>query len=171
MNLKLLPITSAADSFLLHVYASSRAEELKSVAWTDDIKNAFVESQFEIQSRYYVKTYPHGTFDVIEFNGEFAGRFYTVELEDEIRILDATLLPEFRNQGIGTKLITDALTAARLKNKPVRIYLETDNLSQRLFSRLGFCLLSEDGIYGLWEKKAEENDQVAGEKTASAEAV
>ena len=155
MNLRLLPITSADDSFLLEVYASSRAEEMKLAAWTDGVKHAFIKFQFETQSRHYFKTYPNGSFDVVKLNGESAGRFYTVELNDEIRILDATLSPEFRNQGIGTKLVTDVLAAAYLKNKSVRIHLETYNPSRRLFSRLGFRLISEEGIYDLWEKRSE----------------
>lgn len=153
MNYKLLPITSADESFLLQVYASSRAEELSFATWTEDVKEVFVKSQHINQNRHYFNIYPNGSFDIVEFDGERAGRFYKVELKDEIRIIDATLLPEFRNRGIGTRLITDVLTVARRKSKPVRIYLENYNSSRRLFSRLGFHLISEDGVYGLWEKK------------------
>jgi len=167
MNISLVPIKSDIAPFLLEVYASTRAEDLKFVPWSDEVKKAFVKSQFENQSRYYLETYPNGFFDAVKFNDELVGRIYKAELDDEIRILDATLLPEFRNQGIGTKLIADVLKFADEKNKPIRIYLETYNIYRSLFSRLGFRLISDDGVYGLWEKKAGEDDRIVNEKAVS----
>lgn len=163
---QLFPVTPADDSFLYEVYASSRAEELKFALWTEEVKHAFLKSQFEAQSSHYFTTYPEGFFDVIKLENEPIGRFYKAEFDDEIRIIDITLLPEHRNRGIGTRLLSDVLEKG--KDKIVTIYLETYNPSQTLFSRLGFQPVSDDGVYCLWGKMPEENNQASKERAVSA---
>lgn len=56
--------------------------------------------------------------------------------------------------------MTDILQKA---TKPVQIYLETFNHSISLFERLGFKIISEEGIYCLWQW----NDFEAKSLTAS----
>lgn len=164
MSPKLTPVTPSDDSLLFEIYVSARAEELKFAPWTEEVKRTFLESQFQAQAQYYFSKYPDGCFDIIEFDDQKIGRLYKAALDDEIRIIDLTLLPEFRNQGIGTSLISDILKTGEEQKKAVRIYLETYNPSQTLFSRLGFRTISEDGVYALWEKMPEEksNKQGAG---------
>lgn len=156
---ELTPVVPSDKPLLFEIYASSRTEELQFVPWTDEQKHAFLQSQFQAQHDYYLSEYPDGSFNLIKINDASAGRLYTTESGGEIRIIDITLLPEFRNQGIGTRLISDILEDGTTKHKPVTICLETYNRSQNLFSRLGFTCVSNDGIYGLWEKSFEEENK------------
>jgi ribosomal protein S18 acetylase RimI-like enzyme len=75
-------------------------------------------------------------------------RLYICELTDEIRIIDLTIAPQFRSKGFGTEILADILSKA---TKPVRIYLEDYNRSAKLFERLGFRVIRDEGIYRLWE--------------------
>lgn len=157
MSPKLTPVTASDNSLLFEIYVSARAEELKFAPWSEEVKHAFLESQFQAQTQYYFSNYPAGFFDLIEFENRKVGRLYKASLDDEIRIIDITLLPEFRNRGIGTLLLSDILQTGHEQKKAVRIYLETYNPSQKLFSRLGFQTIANDGVYVLWEKTPEEN--------------
>jgi ribosomal protein S18 acetylase RimI-like enzyme len=137
--------------FLLRVYASTREEELRLVDWSDEQKDAFVRMQFEAQDAYYREHYEPATFDVIEANGEPAGRLYVARWEDEIRIVDLALLPEYRSRGIGTALLNDLLEEGARTGKRVSIHVEMNNPARRLYERLGFVESGEHGVYRLLE--------------------
>src|SRR5205814_7139129 len=108
----LRPSGAEDRDFLLRVYASTREEELRLVDWSDEQKAVFVQQQFAAQDAYYREHYDPATFDVIEVDGEPAGRLYVARREDEIRIMDIALLPEYRGRGIGTALIRALLDEA-----------------------------------------------------------
>lgn len=126
------------ETFLLSVYASTRADELAPVPWNDAQKDAFLKMQFAMQHRYYRDQYPQATYDIVQLNDRPVGRFYVNRGDREIRILDVTILPEYRNAGTGTGLLKDLLDEAARTSKPVSIYVESFNPSLRLFERLGF---------------------------------
>ncbi|CAN5846927.1 GNAT family N-acetyltransferase [soil metagenome] len=161
MSPRLIPVAHSDNSLLFEIYVSSRAEELKLAPWTEDQKLAFLESQFEAQTNHYYSSYPNGSFDLIKLEDQTAGRLFQAELDDEIRIIDITLLPQFRSCGIGTLLLSNILETGKNKQKPVRIYLETYNRSQTLFTRLGFIPVADDGVYCLWEKTPEEKNRTS----------
>lgn len=156
---RLTPVLPSDEPVLFDIYISARAEELKFVPWTDQQKKSFLESQFHIQSQYYFSKYPNASYNLIILDNQPVGRLYSAALADEIRIIDLTILPEFRRQGIGTKLISALLETGKTTGKPVRIYLETNNSSATLFSRLGFTPVSDDGVYCLWERYSVNTNQ------------
>ncbi len=153
MRLSFPLITRSDEAFLFALYASTRTNEMALVPWSNEQKTFFLQSQFQAQHQHYLSEYPHGKFQTINSNDQKIGRLYVCDLKNEIQIIDLTLLPEFRGQGIGTQIITDILQTAE---KPVQIYLESFNQSINLFTRLGFQMISEEGIYGLWEYQASE---------------
>jgi ribosomal protein S18 acetylase RimI-like enzyme len=134
------------EQFLLDVYASTRAAELALVDWSDEQKAAFVRQQFEAQSRHYRAHYPGARFDVIEADGEPAGRLYVNWGDADIRIMDVALLPEFRGRGIGSRLLRELLDAGRASRRSVSIHVERGNPARRLYDRLGFRAVGEHGI-------------------------
>lgn len=150
MLLTLSAITPADESFLLTVYACTRADEMALVPWDDAQKDSFIQNQFQAQYQYYQSRYPNARYDLILMDEERVGRLYVAQLDDEIRILDITVLPAYRRRGIGTKLIRGILKQALKENKSVQIYLETFNQAAKLFTELNFEPVEEDGIYRLW---------------------
>jgi ribosomal protein S18 acetylase RimI-like enzyme len=143
----LRPIAPDDEEFLCRVYGSTREEELALTDWDGAQKAAFVQMQFAAQHRYYQENYRQTTFDVILANGEPAGRLYVARWAKEIRIVDITLLPEYRNAGIGSRLLHDLMTEATTAGKPVSIHVEQYNPALRLYVRLGFVPVGEHGIY------------------------
>ena len=148
---RLRPAGAEDRDFLLRVYASTREEELRLVDWSDDQKEAFVAMQFEAQDAYYREHYDPATFDVIEVDGEPAGRLYVARWEDEIRIVDIAILSEHRGRGTGTALLTTLLDEAAAAGKRLSIHVELNNPAQRLYERLGFAPVEEHGVYRLME--------------------
>jgi len=145
----LRPATEADRDFLVSVYASTRAEELSHVAWEDGAREAFLEHQFTAQDHHYRANYPGATFDVIEVNGEPAGRLYVHRGQDEIRIMDIALAPPFRGRGIGTGLLRELMDEAGASGRALSIHVEMNNPARRLYERLGFVQAGEHGVYVL----------------------
>jgi len=146
-NITLRPVAADDYEFLVEVYGSTRAEELALVPWTTEQQQAFVRSQFAAQQDHYAKKYPTASHDIIMSDNRPVGRLYVARLDQEIRIVDLTLLPAERNAGIGSYLIKQLLNEANLSGKVTRIYVEEFNPSLRLFERLGFSPSEQHGIH------------------------
>lgn len=148
----LRPVQEADRPFLAQVYASTRAEELATLPWTDEQKAAFIAHQFEAQDAHYRTHYDRATFDVIEVDGEPAGRLYVDRGPREIRIVDIALTPEYRGRGLGTGLLQALLDEAAGSGRTVSIHVEMSNPARRLYERLGFRPAGEHGPYVLMER-------------------
>jgi len=146
----LRPVVAADEPLLLEIYASTRAEEMAMVPWTRGQQEAFIAMQFAAQQEHYRKVQPDANHDIIMLNDRPVGRLYVARTEEYIEIMDITLLPQERNSGIGTSLIK-ALMDEATHLRPLRIYVETFNPSLRLFERLGFKAVEEQGIQLLME--------------------
>lgn len=144
---KLRPAVPSDGAFLFSVYASTRTEEMSLVDWSQEQKDAFLLSQFIAQDRYYRENYPGAEFSVILLGEKPAGRLYIHRRKDEIRIMDITLLPDFRGLGIGTALLRQVIEEGSTKNLPVTIHVERFNPALHLYERLGFRLAEDKGVY------------------------
>lgn len=161
--LTLRPVVTEDESFLVRVYASTRAEELARVPWNDEQREAFVKMQFDAQLQHYQSNFPTALHHVIEHDGQAIGRLYVLRTDDFIRILDITLLPEFRNRGFAIPLIKDLMDEAAATHKPLRIYVESFNPALNLFERLGFKQVGEQGMHLLmeWTNNADDDSRNA----------
>ena len=107
--------------------------------------------QFEAQRKFYENEYPGAEFQIILVAGRPAGRLYVHRREQDIRIMDLALLPEFRGRGIGTALLQEILAEGRRTARSVTIHVESFNPAQRLYARLGFERVGSNGVYHLLE--------------------
>ena len=143
----LRPITPEDVSFLAAVYASTRWDELAPTGWSDEEKAVFCRRQFDAQSAHYREHYPEAAFEIIEKDGRGIGRLYVARWEREIRIVDISLLPEFRGAGLGTQLLRELQEEARSAGKSLTIHVERFNPALRLYQRLGFEQIEDKGVY------------------------
>jgi ribosomal protein S18 acetylase RimI-like enzyme len=148
-EITLRPAQAGDDDLLLRLYASTRAAEVAQVPWTPEQKDVFVKMQFVAQKQHYGATYPRADHQIICWKEQAAGRIYLDRNNEAFHILDITVLPELRNNGIGSKVLNGVMDEARKAGKPVTIYVETYNPSLRLFERLGFRQSRTEGIHYL----------------------
>ena len=160
MSLRLRPATADDDAFLRRVYASTRADELDLLGWSEAEKQAFLAMQFEAQDRHYRAHFANARFDVIERDGAPAGRLYVDRAPGEIRIVDIALLPEHRGAGAGSALLRELLAEAAAHGQCVTIHVERSNPARRLYERLGFRVEADDGavyLFMAWRPEAQAN--------------
>lgn len=153
-TIKLRRVTPDDDSFLLSVYASTRAEELAQVQWEPGQQEAFIKWQFEMQRREYDARSPDAEYDVIEIDGQPAGRIWIARTSEEIRLMDIALLPESQNRGAGTLLVKSLIEEAGEANKRLRhMVFVLNNEAHRFYERLGFVEIDDHGGYKHMEWK------------------
>ncbi|HET9650807.1 MAG TPA: GNAT family N-acetyltransferase [Usitatibacter sp.] len=128
------------------IYASTRAEELEPVPWTPDEKKAFTDWQSRQQEAHYALHYPHAERLLVEHEGPI-GRIYIDTTPGEVRLMEVTLLPAFRNRGIGSLLMEALLAYADALGVPASLHVEPFNPAKRMYDRLGFVVMEARGIY------------------------
>ncbi|MDH2386759.1 GNAT family N-acetyltransferase [Bradyrhizobium sp. CER78] len=146
---------SEADlPFLGRLYASTRAEELAVVPWSEADKAAFLEQQFRAQHTHYQQYYPNSDWLVITHGAEDIGRFYIERWPSQHRIIDIAFMPAHRGKGYGEALLRDAMDEADAAGKDVSIHVEKLNPAMRLYRRLGFVTEEDKGVYDLMRWRA-----------------
>lgn len=146
------PIRPADERFLSHLYASTRADEMAQlVDWSEAQKSEFLEMQFQAQHSFYTEQFTDAEFSIIRLQGRNIGRLYIDHRDDEIRLIDIALLPDMRRNGIGGALMRKVLEQGRRADKPVRIHVEKNNPALRLYHRLGFESIEDQGVYYLMQ--------------------
>jgi ribosomal protein S18 acetylase RimI-like enzyme len=147
-KLTLRPVTPEDDAFLLALYHSTRDRELSQAAWQDGQRESFVRWQFDLQRREYDARFPDARYQLIVIDDEPAGRIWVGEDDEQIRLLDIALLPQFQNLGAGTILLKDLMREAEAAKKFLRhmVFVLNDN-AHRFYERLGFVIIEDLGAY------------------------
>jgi GNAT superfamily N-acetyltransferase len=107
--------------------------------------------QFDAQHLDYHRNYADADFLVVVIDGEPAGRMYVHRRAGEICLVDIALLAERRGNGTGTALVTELLDEARRTGRRLTLHVEPFNPALRLYLRLGFKPVEEQGVYLLMQ--------------------
>lgn len=153
----LRPVRDDDRDFLAGLYASTRTEEMRQVPWTEEQKAQFLAMQFEAQTWHYGQEYDPAGFFVIEHEARPVGRLYRELQGEDVHIIDISIIPEMRGAGLGTMLLQEILDEAASQGRTASIYVEHFNPARRLYDRLGFQEIGENGVYHLmrWTAPAE----------------
>jgi ribosomal protein S18 acetylase RimI-like enzyme len=146
-DVQLRPAGDRERDLFARVYASTREEELARVPFSPEQKAAFLAQQFAAQSAHYAAHYAQATTDVIVVDGEPAGRLMVMRSDEEVLIVDIALLPAHRARGIGTRVLREIIEEAGDAGAKLTIHVERMNPALRLYRRLGFEAVADDGIY------------------------
>ena len=143
LDLSLRDVTHDDQQFLFEVYASTRIDELQGTDWTDEQKLTFLRMQFLVRER----SQPRVDDRIILLNGQPIGRMMVDRGEEAIVLRDVAVLTEYRNAGIGSRLIQDLLEEAAAEGKPVQLHVVATSPAVRLYERLGFCRTGDESAY------------------------
>ena len=146
-RITLRPATPADDAFQLELYAGTLLDELRLSDWNDDQKQALIKMQFNTRQLQYRYRYPLAIDSIILQGSRPIGRMLVDSSEREIVLVDIALLPEYRNAGIGTRLVQSLLDEAVRTGKSVRLHVVTTNPAVRMYERLGFSTTDNNGSY------------------------
>jgi len=151
-GLALRPSEGADQEFLRVLYADVRADELMTLGWSAAQRDEFCRWQFDAQDTDYRRNFPAADFDVIVHHDEPVGRFSVARMPDELSLLDMALLSRWRGRGWGAALLRQLMDEAARTHRPIRLHVELNNpRARQLYERLGFRLVSVQGLHQLFE--------------------
>jgi ribosomal protein S18 acetylase RimI-like enzyme len=138
-TLRLRPKTAADTAFLFDLHESVKGAELALMPVADPLRRQLLEMQSRAMTMSYRSGFPAGRFEVVTLNQVPIGRLITGNGQDRFHIVYIALVPEWRNRGLGTVLMTLVLDQPRRRGTTCEATVALDNLaSLRLWCRLGF---------------------------------
>ena len=137
--------------FLFELFCHSRGQQFAHLPLPPEQKESLFQQQFQAQDQSFTQNYtnPNARRMIVEIDGKSIGRLITHEQQDDLRIIDIALMPPWRDQGLGEKLLRDVLAEAKSAGKQVSLSVEAHNPAKRLYERLGFRLVEERPPYCL----------------------
>lgn len=147
-------VTKADESFLFQVFKETREEEMRAIGWDMEECETFLRMQFDMQKRSYALQFPSADHEIIRLDKMRVGQILTEITDQSIRVIDISLLADYRNKGIGTHLISDIQARAEVMEKAVQLHVMYNNPAQNLYERLGFHVTGEKMPYLAMEWQA-----------------
>jgi ribosomal protein S18 acetylase RimI-like enzyme len=137
----------ADQGFLRALYASTREDEMRATYWPASRCRAFLDQQFDFQQRYYRTQHPQAQFLLLLRAAQPIGRLYWRSDPGLATLIDMSLVPPARGQGLGTALLRLLTGLADAQGQVVELHVEPDNQAQRLYRRFGFVVETDNNIH------------------------
>lgn len=112
-------------------------------AYHDVVVRQFGSFDDKAQDKFFESAWKGSNHEIIYANGKPCGYFSMEESVDEITLHELVLLPEFQGQGIGSKILSEAIEISKTKNIPVRLQVLKENKAAELYRRMGFIQTGE----------------------------
>ena len=143
--------TEADDAFVYDVFSTTWESEVAALP-NQNLAQHVLRIQHIAQERRFASRYPaHQRYIVLE-GGEPAGRLYVHESDTTVHVVDLTLMPRFRDRGIGSRIFRDLFSHAADAGKTITLRVERRNeRATLLYSRLGFELTTVDDLDNYFE--------------------
>ena len=114
-----------------------------------------MKMQLNAQNQSYKVNFPQAKYSIINLKTDKIGRIIVNRSEREIQLVDIALLPDYRNLGIGSKIISDLIVESQNTGLPIILQVARDNrLALKLYKKLNFKIISENEMkFSMcWEK-------------------
>jgi ribosomal protein S18 acetylase RimI-like enzyme len=146
-DISLRPAKDGDEAFLKRVHQWERHWEFASLLEAGDAElyHKVIAQQYDSQHRFYFANHGTAHYGIIQWTDRPIGRLYVDYCDDEVRVLDIAILPEYRGRGIGRIVMTGLCLDAAMRRKPVCLCVHYLSRAQRFYRQLGF---QEIGIEG-----------------------
>ena len=151
VKIKLRHVTADDAELLVNLFALSRGFDLDALGWDPSTQQQFFAQQVDAQRRSYEMRYPTSTDAIVLSDAVAVGRILVDRSGDEIVLVDLCLLPGARGRSIGAQLLADLQTEAARIGRKINLQVTTGNPAQRLYERLGFTVVADQGMYQAME--------------------
>jgi GNAT superfamily N-acetyltransferase len=135
----------ADEAVFRRLYAEVRAPEMGMTQWPQAEIQAFCNSQYSAQDHHYREYYADLEQWAICRGDDVIGRIYLATFGGIFILMDITIALAWRGQGIGSCIVADVVRQADLGQREMQLHVEPDNPARRLYQRLGFTELPDQG--------------------------
>ena len=152
----LRPCEASDDVFLYDVFATTWESEVAALP-NQNLAQHVLRIQHIAQERRFTSRYPGHERFVVLVGDQPAGRLYVHQHESTVHVVDLTLMPEHRNQGLGSQILRDVFDLAARADMTVTIRVGRRNRQATdLATALGFRLVNVDDLDNYFEWSATE---------------
>lgn len=139
--------------FLFALYVQCRPELWALGGMGLGVGDTILRQQYELSQKSAHRKYPNAVCEIVTSDGKPIGKFFISD-DEEIHMIELGLLPEYRNRGIGSRLIRGLLQSAADRGKAVTLEVARFNMGAiRLYERLGFSVTEDIGAFLRMRKK------------------
>ena len=134
----LRPAARGDEAFLFELHRAALSEYVDSTwGWDDDWQRAHFAAHYAPARNALIVRTGH--------DGSVIGRVSLTRHWQKIFLRDIELIAAERNRGIGSAVVDAVLTLARESHRPVELLVLNCNPARRLYARLGFAVIADDG--------------------------
>ncbi|WP_323814974.1 GNAT family N-acetyltransferase [Cellvibrio sp. NN19] len=131
-------IIAADHSFLLALFRSTR-EQLAYLPLAAAQLDMLYEQQYQLQQHFYTQQFPQAWHWLVEVKGECAGKLVVNPGEGWVHLVDISLIPHARGQGLGQQLLKALQVWAESQGCGISLQVDRHNLrAKNLYLSLGF---------------------------------
>jgi GNAT superfamily N-acetyltransferase len=92
----------------------------------------------------FAENLPPSSFSIAALNSVTVGAYSLTEKTDHLWLEMLLILPDYQNQGVGSRILQTIQTQASLNQKPLRLSVLKVNPAREFYRRLGFEISGED---------------------------
>ncbi len=144
--IKLRQVSRSDKAFLFEVYASECDKGMQSPTWSKQEQKSFLHKQFRRLLAYYAKTYPNAEYFLVLKNAIPVGNLFIERDHSNIHLIDMSILPEHRMQGISSYLMRGILREADINEGKVSINLMKKGALLGSLGNFGFEVIGNNGM-------------------------
>lgn len=146
-DISVRPAVDRDEPFLRATHDAARHWEFESLLRTgqEELYHKVMAQQYKSQHDSYFRTHPSAHYGVIEYAGRPIGRLYVDYGDEEVRVLDIGIAPDYRGHGIGEIVLKGICIEAAMRRKPVRLHVHHLSRALRLYVALGFVQIGSAG--------------------------
>ena len=138
MSLNFIPAVATDLDFFIHVHHTAYRPVIESMFCWDEQR----------QDDYAKAAFANGGLTIVWHNHKRVGVFGLDENQDHLWLKEVFLLPIYQNKGIGTQIVTNAITRAHQLGKSLRLQTLKANLgAKRLYERHGLRVTAVTEIH------------------------
>ncbi|HMV66334.1 MAG TPA: GNAT family N-acetyltransferase [Myxococcota bacterium] len=131
------------DDDLLALALAAREPELAALGLPPSMAEPFARLQAEAQRRSYAAAWPGLRDQIVELDGEVAGRLIVDRDAERVLLIDVVVLPAYRHRGLNSWLVRHVRAEADAHGLPVEASMLMTNPHIPRFLRLGFEVVGE----------------------------
>jgi ribosomal protein S18 acetylase RimI-like enzyme len=146
MDIKLIHATENDSEFFMELFSEIKGSELLLHSWPPTIREQLLSMQYRGFMKSIQEEYPNHEDFLILFQSKMAGRLQIEKNDSFFRIINISLMPDFRGKGIGSYILKNILKEANLRQIPVELDVDVSNPAFFVYQNLGFNIIYCDEV-------------------------
>src|SRR6266851_4526629 len=144
MPLFVRPALPQDEQFVYALDYQVKYDQLHAGLWDPNIRHPLLDLQVRSKRSSYAAMHPLADYAIIMLDDQPVGHMIIDRSGEFYDLVDISIMPKQRSQGIGTRLVLALCMEAEMMHKNVRLYVSVTNpRALALYKRLGFRVIED----------------------------